>query len=86
VDFWTNRRSATKSFPRFVYFFMSCTRCQYCWCYNFYSDYRQSVANKNNPQIFVIGAANMPRFAYRHGNHLKKQGLAAAYTVYLLRQ
>jgi hypothetical protein len=51
----------------------------------FYSVYRQSTTKKKNTLIFIIDAANVPRFTYRHSEctvlWLKMQGSAANYIL-----
>jgi hypothetical protein len=68
-ELYNNRRSAVQRHPRFAYSFMSLLLPQCYWRCNSYSAYKRNAANRKNPEIFGIGAANVPHFTYRHDKY-----------------
>jgi hypothetical protein len=64
-EFYNNRRSTANQCPRFVYSFVFLTLRQYYWRCNPFSANRRSAANsKKYPRKLLIGAVNLPSFAY----------------------
>ncbi len=82
--FWTNWRSAAKSFLLPIF---SCPlRCASIIGTAIFTALSGEVQQKKIPRIIVISVANAPRLTNRHGEcaarHLKAQGSAGDYILY----